>query len=533
MKIYHAISIDLAQSDAMLPTVVGVEGDSGTHVLELHLLCGGEAWTIPEDASVLLSYVRADGTGGTYDTLPDGGKAWQIRDNVLYVELAQACFAVPTLPQEEMRLTVTLLRDNQQLTTRRIALAVERSLMGSDEESATYTSLVSLIHRHIGDLTLLETENKDDLVAAVNEVLGKCQQSLVSVESVRISESGELLVTLTDGQVLSAGTLEIPSAEGGVSSVCGKSPDSAGNVAVTAEDVAALPLSGGTMTGDVSMGGHTVTGLADPVNDTDAVSKAWVESYCSNNSGSDSNSGNDSGASAECTALHVNPNLLDNWCFIRPVDQRGQGEYSGIGYGFDRWVGTSRTSTYLSSGTLVLTCQKTYSTLSQFIENPTMLSGNTVAVSALLTANTGGFVLALERVRNGDVVTLSQVLSDESGLVSFTYTLGAYDLEDGDKLRVSMGNSSSSYDQYQIVGVKLEIGSQQTLAHQVNSAWLLRELPNHAQQLQRCQRYFQIFRTSDLRPEYAADFRPTLAAEPSFSTIDINGETYYAASAEL
>jgi len=215
------------------------------------------------------------------------------------------------------------------------------------------------------------------------------------------------------------------------------------------------------------------------------------------------------------------------------VDQRGQGEYSGIGYGFDRWVGTSRTSTYLSSGTLVLTCQKTYSTLSQFIENPTMLSGNTVAVSALLTANTGGFVLALERVRNGDVVTLSQVLSDESGLVSFTYTLGAYDLEDGDKLRVSMGNSSSSYDQYQIVGVKLEIGSQQTLAHQVNSAWLLRELPNHAQQLQRCQRYFQIFRTSDLRPEYAADFRPTLAAEPSFSTIDINGETYYAASAEL
>lgn len=535
MKIYHAISIDLAQSDTALPTVVGVEGDSGTHVLELQLLCGGEAWTIPEDASVLLSYVRADGTGGTYDTLPDGGKAWQIRDNVLYVELAQACFAVPTLPREEMQLTVTLLRDDQQLTTRRIALAVERSLMGSDEESATYTSLVSLIHQHVGDLTLLETENKDDLVAAVNEVLGKCEQSLVSVESVRISESGELLVTLTDGQVLSAGTLEIPSAAGGVSSVCGKAPDSAGNVAVTAEDVAALPLSGGTMTGDVSMGGHTVTGLADPVNDTDAVSKAWVESYCSSNSGSGSgndNSGN-STTSTECTALHVNPNLLDNWCFICPVDQRGQGEYSGTSYGFDRWTGSAGLSSYISSEKLVLNCRKANVTLSQFIENPILLNGNTVTVSALLSTNDGGFRLALARVRGSNVITLGEVISDAAGVVSFTCTLSSSDITSSDKLRVSMGNSSNASGTYRILAVKLEIGSQQTLAHQVNGTWLLRECPNYAQQLQRCQRYFQIFRTSDLRPEYAADFRPTLAAEPSFSTIDIDGETYYTASAEL
>ena len=33
----------------------------------------------------------------------------------------------------------------------------------------------------------------------------------------------------------------------------------------------------------------------------------------------------------------VNPNLLDNWYFGNPVNQRGQTEYTGGGYTVDRW----------------------------------------------------------------------------------------------------------------------------------------------------------------------------------------------------
>ena len=37
----------------------------------------------------------------------------------------------------------------------------------------------------------------------------------------------------------------------------------------------------------------------------------------------------------------VNPNLLDNWYFGRPVNQRGQTEYTGDKYTVDRWHLTS------------------------------------------------------------------------------------------------------------------------------------------------------------------------------------------------
>lgn len=39
-----------------------------------------------------------------------------------------------------------------------------------------------------------------------------------------------------------------------------------------------------------------------------------------------------------------NPNLLDNWYFVDPINQRVRGEYIGTGYMIDRWfqAATSR-----------------------------------------------------------------------------------------------------------------------------------------------------------------------------------------------
>ena len=51
------------------------------------------------------------------------------------------------------------------------------------------------------------------------------------------------------------------------------------------KDQNALPLSGGTMTGDIIMGSNNITGLSAPTEETDAATKAYVDSKISDVTG--------------------------------------------------------------------------------------------------------------------------------------------------------------------------------------------------------------------------------------------------------
>ena len=62
-----------------------------------------------------------------------------------------------------------------------------------------------------------------------------------------------------------------------VRSVNGLSPDTAGAVSLTAEKIGALPKAGGTMTGDLDMGGKALKNLKAPTAGTDAATKAYVD----------------------------------------------------------------------------------------------------------------------------------------------------------------------------------------------------------------------------------------------------------------
>ena len=104
---------------------------------------------------------------------------------------------------------------------------------------------------------------------------------------------------------------------GSVSSVAGVSPDSNGNVPLSAQDLGALPSSGGAMTGPINMNGLAIQNVADPVENGDAASKGFVN------------------AAVRKAAPR---NLLDNSDFRNPVNQRGQTIYDADGYCFDRWV---------------------------------------------------------------------------------------------------------------------------------------------------------------------------------------------------
>lgn len=147
----------------------------------------------------------------------------------------------------------------------------------------------------------------------------------------------------------------------------------------------------------------------------------------------------------EALETMCNPNLLDNWYFGKPVNQRGaSGAISTAGYFLDRWKLVSGSVT-INSGGIVLN-----GTIAQVLE---------YAVGQTVTAT----------VLTPDGVTdVTPVYDDETK----TFTVTAQ----GKTIRA----------------VKLELGSQQTLAHQKNGVWVLNEIPKFGEQLAACQRYFQV-----------------------------------------
>ena len=124
-----------------------------------------------------------------------------------------------------------------------------------------------------------------------------------------------------------------------------------------------------------------------------------------------------------------NPNLLDNWYFGNPVNQRNvSGTIDAVGYFLDRWKLVSGSVTIGSNGIAL------NGTIAQILETAV---GTDVTASALTT----------------------------EGVVVASY--------DNNSKTISLTGTGQTF-----VAAKLELGSQQTLAHQENGVWVLNEIPD-------------------------------------------------------
>ena len=257
-----------------------------------------------------------------------------------------------------------------------------------------------------------------------------------------------------------------------------------------------------------------------------------------------------------------NPNLLDNWYFAYPVDQRGGYVYppnspyadrngNQIGmtsqyltidkskkspfsddwaeisidgttyygyiqyavrgyiprwneYAMDRWTVETDAAGELvilieDDGIVLKNVTEKLLQFKQILPEDIQINGNTCNISVLVNqVESGSVVFALSQASSPWANSIVTETITAGGMYSATGIC----LQQQQKIIVSISPNTT----VKIKAAKLELGSQQTLAHQENGVWVLNEIPNYADTLERCQYYSDLPTTWAPMTFYVADF---------------------------
>lgn len=164
-----------------------------------------------------------------------------------------------------------------------------------------------------------------------------------------------------------------------------------------------------------------------------------------------------------------NDNLLTNWYFANPVNQRGQTDYDGSGYTIDRW----------SNGAI------------------SVVAGEGIKATYASSIIIQKLEPALKAVLDGRVCTISVLCDGVMNTANFTYRAAPEaptTIMYGETAYANILTSGAIHLAFKSAGsimqaAKLELGDTQTLAHQENGVWVLNEIPDYGEELAKCQRY--------------------------------------------
>lgn len=242
-----------------------------------------------------------------------------------------------------------------------------------------------------------------------------------------------------------------------------------------------------------------------------------------------------------------NPNLLDNWYFGRPVDQRkgyiqiggtmmykdaactdqfgpSAGTtpvvvyatyarpidngvelglyiplnnivrgYTGNGYTVDRWGILNNVTATLQNASLNIAYTESGWNLYTFLDN-VLIPGTTYTLSCLYKASGNPIRLVCTWGTNKFFFNEQAPISDDWTLAEITGTIPADASIDINEIVVqSLGSGAGNFS---LKAIKLEIGPTQTLAHREGDKWVLNEIPNFGEQLSRCKWYHQRIKAS-------------------------------------
>ena len=133
MIMNHIIKMDL-QVRATPPRLAMVQNDIGSRTVEIRMLSAGAAWIPEKMDNVFLRFRKSDGTGGSYDTLPDGTRAWEWSENVIRIQMAPQVLTVPGLVEVQ----AALLQGSRCLATFAFQIDVEEDPSAGAVTSENY-----------------------------------------------------------------------------------------------------------------------------------------------------------------------------------------------------------------------------------------------------------------------------------------------------------------------------------------------------------------------------------------------------------
>lgn len=210
---------------------------------------------------------------------------------------------------------------------------------------------------------------------------------------------------------------------------------------------------------------------------------------------------------------HSNENLFINWYFVGggsqlggntfPINNDGLTTYTTSGYNIDLWQ-SNQSATYptiLTSKGINVKSNRNF--IQRFDHDPG--AGGTVTVSVLLADNTlatatGKFPTNTGSINLNDALGSNRMFRLQSDL---TYNVWL----------VHLWNSSMESNDT-LVAAKLELGSQQTLAHKEGDTWVLNDPPpNYQQELAKCQRYYTVLSNTTAYARFGTglmDFRSSV-----------------------
>lgn len=537
MNINQELTLNLS-SDGIPPRLHMVQGDSNTRTVVATLWDGAQPYTIPAASAVMIRFRKPDGTGGLYDTTESGAQV-TVSGNTVTAPVATQMLAVAGVVQAQVDIYGTATgKAAEKLATFRFAVEVAPSVYPDAEIiSSDYFNIIAAdIGKAVEAAARAEAAQaaasaaqqgaetaRDDAVNAKTAAESaktaavaaqeKSEQAQTNAEAAQTAagQSAAAAQTAREGAeaaqsgaqaaqaAAESAKAAAQTAQTGAESARAGAETAKGAAEDSAEDAEAWAVGqrNGTDVPSTDPAYHnnakyykdqaqTIAGgefvsYGAPQSLTDAQKQQARDNI---NAPAPYEAGDNisiTGRIITTKAFPCNPNLLDNWYFGNPVNQRGQTSYAGAGYGIDRFLSGGGELKIVPSGT-VYTCNAPGQVYRQRIspELRRALAGKKVTFSLLCSGISGNWMLT-------DVNGFSAAHSDvpiDSELKSWTFTVA-----DGENVGEVGWWAGDAGAEITTLAAKLELGTQQTLAHKEYGVWVLNEIPKFGDQLAECQRY--------------------------------------------